>query len=146
MWTHPEKTCGKMSPCTPTQTNEGADTRPQHTPGELILTGTTLTPGPGRAPRMGDGEQGGGWLEMALEPGMLGEHGLRCSQQGSVWTSFSTITPFAAPCPPTCSFQGKACLVRLSLGCIVARLDRWPLENQPSKSCPSFCQGRRREI
>lgn len=47
----------------------------------------------------------------------------------------------AAACPLTCSFQGKACLVRLSLGWVLARLERWPLENQPSTSCPSFCGG-----
>lgn len=85
---------------------------------------------------------------MALEPGMPGGHmGCRLPNEGlgGPPPGTSTITPFAAPCPPTCSFQGKACLVRLSLGCVVARSDRWPLENQPSKSCPSFCRGSRRE-
>lgn len=100
--------------------------------------GTMLIPGSCRAPRMGDGEQGRGWMEVALEPGTLGGQG--AAQQGARWT-FSSITPFAAPCPPTCSFQGKGCLVRLSFGCAVARLDREPLENHPSKSCPSLCPG-----
>lgn len=56
----------------PAQINKGADVHPQHMPMELILVGTMLSPGPGRAAGMRDGEQGGGWLEMALEPATLG--------------------------------------------------------------------------
>lgn len=62
-------------------------------------------------------------------------------REGAQWGSSSSIPSQAAACPLTCSFQGKACLVRLSLGWVLAWLERWPLENQPSTSCPSFCGG-----
>lgn len=136
-WTHPEKTHSKTSPCTPTA--EGADAHPRLTPEELVLTGTALAPGPGRAPGPGDGGLGGGWQEVALEPGVPGGRGLP-SKVDLLWGPPPAPSPLAAPCPPTCSLQGKGCLVRLRLGCAGARSDRWPLENQPSKSCPSFCE------
>lgn len=112
-----------------------------HSPSELILNGHHVGHGTRQSPRarLGDGEQGER-LEMALEHWFPGK-----GPGGPPGTSSSSITPLAAPHPLTCSFQGKACLVRLSLGCVVARSDRWPLENQPSESCPSLCHGSGRE-
>lgn len=42
-------------------------------------------------------------------------------REGAEWGSSSSIPSQAAACPPTCSFQGNACLVRLSLGGLLAR-------------------------
>lgn len=57
------------------------------------------------------------------------------------WSSWPCFPPTITPHTCTFSSQGRACLVRLSLGRLAARE---PLENHSFQSCPSFCQGSRR--